>query len=131
MGTVPLRQLPPTRADHALTKDTGYTPTLADIRNSYDPTDLPRFADIHGGDLTTACYAEFDRWWNPIAAHIEHLEEKLTHLGYWPECETCGCSDAEGCLGGCSWIETDPDGPLLCSTCAEQPEPGNPAGAAS
>ena len=114
-----------------LVSDTGYTPTLADVRTSYDPTDLPRFYPVSSGaSLTEACYAEFDRWWNPIAAHIEHLEEKLTHLGYWPECEICGCSDSDACVGGCSWIEpAETGGPLLCSSCAEQPEPGEPTGA--
>lgn len=28
-------------------------------------------------------------------------------------CRECGCTDANGCPGGCSWIE-----PNLCSECA-------------
>lgn len=28
-------------------------------------------------------------------------------------CRVCGCTDAQGCLGGCCWVEED-----LCSSCA-------------
>ncbi len=28
-------------------------------------------------------------------------------------CAVCGCTDAEACEGGCSWVEED-----LCSRCA-------------
>lgn len=31
-------------------------------------------------------------------------------------CESCGCTDARACLGGCAWVE-GLDGPL-CSACA-------------
>jgi hypothetical protein len=77
---VPLRQLPPTRADHALTKDTGYTPTLADVRRHYDPSIESRFADIHGRDLHYAVLAEFNRWWATVAAEIDQLRDKLADL---------------------------------------------------
>ncbi len=30
-------------------------------------------------------------------------------------CSSCGCTDDQGCFGGCSWISDDQD---LCSACA-------------
>lgn len=30
-----------------------------------------------------------------------------------PPCRRCGCTDADGCDGGCHWVEPD-----LCSQCA-------------
>lgn len=29
-------------------------------------------------------------------------------------CRVCGCTDDEGCVGGCEWVEVD-----LCSRCVE------------
>jgi hypothetical protein len=29
-----------------------------------------------------------------------------------PTCRVCGCTDLDGCGGGCSWVESD-----LCSAC--------------
>lgn len=31
-------------------------------------------------------------------------------------CSVCGCSDAEACEGGCSWVDEDH---TLCSACAD------------
>ncbi len=31
-----------------------------------------------------------------------------------PACRVCGCTDEDGCPGGCWWVEPD-----LCSRCAE------------
>jgi len=55
-----------------------------------------------------------------LIGEIEHLREKLADLDSWPECADCGCTDAEACLGGCSWVPPVNDGdPLLCSTCVD------------
>lgn len=35
----------------------------------------------------------------------------------FPECRECGCSDDDGCMGGCYWVEPD-----LCSRCARPDE---------
>jgi hypothetical protein len=33
-----------------------------------------------------------------------------------PTCRTCGCTDAQGCGGGCAWVQPD-----LCSACLALP----------
>ena len=34
--------------------------------------------------------------------------------GISAKCRTCGCTDDEACIGGCTWVESD-----LCSACVK------------
>ncbi|HEX3539613.1 MAG TPA: hypothetical protein VHT75_04140, partial [Acidimicrobiales bacterium] len=38
-------------------------------------------------------------------------------------CRACGCTDAEACDGGCSWVEDD-----LCSECLDTPRAATDTG---
>ena len=54
-----------------------------------------------------------------MLAEIQRLQARLADVGLWPECAECGCTDAEACLGGCSWVLPTVKGdPLICSMCA-------------
>lgn len=35
-----------------------------------------------------------------------------------PRCRRCGCTDADGCPGGCYWVH-DPEGGDLCNQCLD------------
>ena len=59
--------------------------------------------------------------WNDfeaLIAEVEYLRDRLADFGEWPECAECGCTDSQGCLGGCYWVTTAD--PLICSICADQ-----------
>ena len=43
---------------------------------------------------------------------FEIPDEALARAEWEPQCRVCGCTDLDGCKGGCSWVADD-----LCSRC--------------
>lgn len=48
------------------------------------------------------------------ASELEHRDDATFDAG--EVCSVCGCTEMEGCVGGCSWADGDPP---TCGRCAE------------
>ena len=82
----------------------------------------------HRHDLVVHCH--HDVWqvlesYGPEVASdaMDRILQELMASQFRPprRCRVCGCTDADACAGGCTWVEHD-----LCSSCAGQPNHRRP-----
>lgn len=100
----PLAPTAPMGADIATVEDV--------IGALHDAGQVETSTPADGDAVYAIAVAGRDRLADPEQDPLEAAEDDLQ------TCRDCGCTDLEGCPGGCWWVEPD-----LCSSCARDREP--------